>query len=151
MIDIPIRQLIPQQESMMLLHHIESFVEGQITAYVEVQANGLFDDGQSIPAWIGIEYMAQTVAAHSGMKSYLAQEPIQPGLLLGARRFKTNVASLPIGTALTVTAERLMEDQHLAVFNCQIQGESIVMTAQLNVYQSSSQQRNFFSSLLNHE
>jgi predicted hotdog family 3-hydroxylacyl-ACP dehydratase len=150
MIDIPVTELIPQQDRMMFLDHIIAFEEGQIKAYVEVKANGLFDDGQTIPAWIGIEYMAQTVAAHSGMLSYLAQEPLKPGLLLGARKFHTNVAKLPIGIGLTVTVERIIEDQQLAVFNGDISGPEVQMSAQINVYQARTLQPNFFSSLLNH-
>jgi predicted hotdog family 3-hydroxylacyl-ACP dehydratase len=43
-----------------------------LVAEVVVRDDGLFGNGQTIPACIGIEYMAQAVAAHGGMMCYLA-------------------------------------------------------------------------------
>jgi predicted hotdog family 3-hydroxylacyl-ACP dehydratase len=55
--------------------------------------------------------------------------------LLGTRRYNSNVSSFAAGTALTVRISNIMQDELLGVFDCQIKGEGIEITANLNVYQ----------------
>ncbi|MCK4840945.1 MAG: hotdog family protein [Methylococcales bacterium] len=135
MIDIDIAELLPHEGKMMLLDHVLEYDQESLVAEVIVANDGLFGDGQTIPAWIGIEYMAQTVAAHGGMMRRLAGKPIDVGFLLGSRRYNCNVSEFIVGTRLTVSVKRFMEDQGLGVFDCQILGEGIDISAKLNVYQ----------------
>jgi len=92
-------------------------------------------DDQAVPAWAGIEYMAQTIAAYVGIKARQANEPIRMGFLLGTRRYSSNVAAFKVGATLTIRAEKIMQDDGLGVFDCRIKGEAVEVTANLNVYQ----------------
>ena len=107
-------------------------------AEVIVRDDGLFGDGKTVPASLGIEYMAQTIAALGGMKRRLAGKPLDLGFLLGTRRYDCNVATFAVGSVLTVSVKRLVEDQGLGVFDCQIKAEGISVSAKLNVYQPDS-------------
>ncbi len=135
MIDINVADLLPHDGKMVLLDKIIEYDQESLVAEVVVRDDGLFGDGKSVPAWLGIEYMAQTVAAHGGMMCHLAGKPIQLGFLLGTRRYHCNVATFNVGDRLTVKVERLIEDQGLGVFMCQITAVGIDISAKLNVYQ----------------
>jgi len=135
MIDINIAELLPHAGKMVLLDQVVEYDHQSLVATTVVRDDGLFGDGKTVPAWLGIEYMAQTIAAQGGMMCYLAGKPIQLGFLLGTRRYVCNIANFKVGERLTVRVERILEDQGLAVFNCQILGDGIDISAKLNVYQ----------------
>jgi predicted hotdog family 3-hydroxylacyl-ACP dehydratase len=75
------------------------------------------------------------VAAHGGMMCHLVGKPINLGFLLGTRRYISNISDFTVGTRLTVKVNRFIEDQGLGVFDCQILGDGIDISAKLNVYQ----------------
>jgi predicted hotdog family 3-hydroxylacyl-ACP dehydratase len=133
-----IEELVPHAGRMMLLERVLAFDEDSMSAEVIVRADGLFNENSIVPAWLGIEYMAQTVAAHGGLMCKIAGKPINLGLLLGTRRYECNVSAFTAGTVLTVTVKRLIQDQGLGVFDCQITGDGVTVAAHLNVYQSDS-------------
>ncbi len=135
MIDIEVAELLPHDGHMVLLDGVVDYDQESLVAEVVVRDDGLFGDGKTIPAWIGIEYMAQTVAAHGGMMCHLAGKPINLGFLLGTRRYISNISDFTVGTRLTVKVNRFIEDQGLGVFDCQILGDGIDISAKLNVYQ----------------
>jgi len=104
-----------------------------------VRGDGLpLADQLNVPAWAGIEYMAQAIGAYAGIQAKQAGKPIRLGFLLGTRRYHSNVAGFAIGTRLTVTINKIMQDEQLGVFDCRIQGENIDIAANLNVYQPPS-------------
>jgi len=49
-------------------------------------AGWYLDERGCMPAWMGIELMAQAVAAHAGLRGWLAGKPPKPGVLLGCPR-----------------------------------------------------------------
>jgi predicted hotdog family 3-hydroxylacyl-ACP dehydratase len=136
--DFPVEELVPHAGKMMLLNRVIEFEPETMVAEVIVGSGGLFEESCAVPAWVGIEYMAQTVAALGGMKRRLAGKPITLGFLLGTRRYECNVDNFSVGTILTVSVRRVMQDQGLGVFDCRIAGEGISASAKLNVYQPES-------------
>lgn len=136
--DYAVEELLPHTGGMMLLERVIAFDQESMTAEVIVRGDGLFGDTHSVPAWLGIEYMAQTVAAHGGMMCKLAGKPLNLGFLLGTRRYHCNVDSFAVGAVLTVTVKRLIQDQGLGVFDCHISAEGVLASAKLNVYQPDS-------------
>jgi predicted hotdog family 3-hydroxylacyl-ACP dehydratase len=138
MIDYQLTDLLAHQGHMVLLKRLVDFDDSSMCAEVVVANDGLFGDATSVPAWVGIEYMAQTVAAHGGLMCKLSGKPINMGFLLGTRRYESNVSSFPVGQVLSVQVHRLIQDQGLGVFECKISAEGIEVSAKLNVYQPDS-------------
>ncbi len=130
-----VAELIPHTGSMVLLDRVVDYDDHGLTAELVVRGDGLLGDDQTVPAWAGIEYMAQTIAAFVGMMARRANEPIRLGFLLGTRHYNSNVAAFKVGETLTVRVEKIMQDENLGVFDCRIQGEAAEVTAKLNVYQ----------------
>ncbi|MDB6144089.1 MAG: hypothetical protein JWP80_3133 [Pseudomonas sp.] len=132
----PLAELLPHAGDMILIDQVLAFDEEQIQTRLQVRPGGLFNrpDG-SLPAWVGVELMAQSVAAYAGCQAREQGKPVQLGFLLGTRKFECNVEHFPVGSELTVHALRsLQDDNGMGVFECHLTGPGIQATARLNVY-----------------
>ncbi|MEB0044811.1 MULTISPECIES: hotdog family protein [unclassified Pseudomonas] len=136
MIDWPLAELLPHAGDMILIEQILSFDDEQIHTRLTVKPSGLFNqpDG-SLPAWVGIELMAQSVAAYAGCHARQKGNPVELGFLLGTRKFECNVDRFPAGTELAIHGIRSLEDENgMGVFECHIHAPGIHASARLNVY-----------------
>jgi len=131
-----VAELLPHTGKMIWLDKVLAWDEDSVTAELTVRGDALFGGGNAVPAWAGIEYMAQTIGLYAGIHAKRAGEPIRLGFLLGARRYESNVPAFEIGSTLTVRVEKVMQDERLLVFNCGITGELVKVSATLNVYQA---------------
>ncbi|MFP6851425.1 MAG: hotdog family protein [Pseudomonas sp.] len=132
----PIAELIPHAGNMILIDQVLRFGDDDIETQLTVRNTGLFNlaDG-SLPAWVGIELMAQSVAAYAGCQARLLGEPVELGFLLGTRNFQCNVEHFPAGSLLHIHASRsLQDDNGMGVFECQLRGPGIEAFARLNVF-----------------
>jgi len=145
MIEYTVQELLAHTGPMMLLDRVVSFDEQAMVCEVVVRNNGLFGDDYSVPALIGIEYMAQTIAAHGTMLDKLANRPSYLGFLLGTRAYTSSVDFFLTGSVLTVSVEKIIQDQGLGVFDCKITAPGILVEAKLNVYQPDSAQNRVYS------
>lgn len=135
MVNFQVADLVPHAGQMMLIDKVISYDQQSLTAETTVRADGLFDNGLKVPAWIGVEYMAQTIAAFNGTKKKLCGQPISVGFLLGTRRYDCNSAEFSVGSLLTIKVSLLVEDKGLSVFDCELTCENIHAVAKLNVYE----------------
>ncbi|HBW08868.1 ApeP family dehydratase [Stutzerimonas chloritidismutans] len=136
MIDWPIAELLPHAGDMVLLDGVERFDDDSVETVLQVRADGLLSaaDG-SLPAWVGVEIMAQSVAAFAGCHARQAGQPVELGFLLGTRSYQCNVEAFPAGADLRVRAHRsLQDDNGMGVFECHLDGPGIHAEARLNVF-----------------
>ena len=136
MISWPLAELLPHAGDMILIDGIESFDEEQIHTHLTVRPGGLFNrpDG-SLPAWVGIELMAQSVAAYAGCHAREQGKPVELGFLLGTRKYQCDVEHFPANAHLRIHALRSLEDENgMGVFECHLYGPGIHATARLNVF-----------------
>ena len=133
----PIGHLLPHDEPMILIDRAIDIQQDSIYCQVEIgEKNPFFNaESQTIPAYVGIEFMAQSVAAWSGYHAKQKGEQPPIGFLLGSRRYSSHCDRFQNGQVLDVYAEKLMEDNGMAVFTARIEFEQQVMAScQLNVY-----------------
>jgi predicted hotdog family 3-hydroxylacyl-ACP dehydratase len=133
--NIDVAELIPHSGKMVLLDRIIECDDNSLSAELVVRDDGLLGNDKTVPAWVGIEYMAQAVAAYAGVMARRAGEPVKLGFLLGTRRYNSNVAEFKVGSTIKVRVEKIIQDDRLGVFDCRIQGDGVLVTANLNVYQ----------------
>jgi predicted hotdog family 3-hydroxylacyl-ACP dehydratase len=131
-----VAELLPHAGGMIWVDKVLAWDEKSVTAELTVRAGPLFGDNDTVPAWAGIEYMAQTIGLYAGLHAKRAGEPIRLGFLLGTRRFESSVPGFRVGSVLTVGAEKIIQDGHLSVFDCRITGDHVKVSAVLNVYQA---------------
>jgi predicted hotdog family 3-hydroxylacyl-ACP dehydratase len=118
------------------------FCEGErLRAKATVRPGPYSDADGSLPSWLGIEILAQGVAAWVGWEAWQAGREVQLGFLLGTRRYECELERLPAGMVLIVDVERSMQDGNgMGVFECSlfdgaIDGASAIARARLNLYQ----------------
>lgn len=98
----PIAELLPHAGKMILLDALIEAEGERIACRRTVRTAGLFEDACGLPAWAGVELMAQAVAAWSGWLARRTREPVRLGFLLGTRHYRCDVDRFPPGTELRV-------------------------------------------------
>jgi predicted hotdog family 3-hydroxylacyl-ACP dehydratase len=134
----PIEALIPHRGTMLLLDRVTDFADETASAeYTPLREAWYADPAGDMPAWIGIELMAQTVAALVALVKRRAGLPVKMGVLLGSRRYQATTASFAAGRALRIRAEMCLRDASgMAAYECAIEadGEALA-SATLKVYE----------------
>ena len=136
--ECPVQSLVPHNPPMVLVDEILHSEEKQLIAKVTPAIGKPFADEQgNIPAWIGLEYLAQAIAAWSGWQGLQAGNPVQLGFLLGSRRYQANVSQFFADQPLILTVNHNYQEGGLAAFECTIclTDNTELVTASLNVYQ----------------
>ena len=131
----PVAALLPQSQGMVLLDRVVEIGEDHIVAELKVRDDGLFSSpDHTVPAWVGLEYMAQAIAAFSGYRRKCRGEEIGLGFLVGTRHYLCSVGCFPCGILLRVRAEKIIEaSNEMSVFDCVIEGDNIHAASKLNV------------------
>ncbi|MGE5626204.1 MAG: hypothetical protein ACM3ZT_11720 [Bacillota bacterium] len=102
-----ITELLPHRGPAVLLDTVLEDTPDKIRARARIGADHpYFVAGRGVPAWVGIELMAQAAAAHAGLKARLSQKPPNAGMLLGTRRFEALEPWFREGMELEVVAEQ---------------------------------------------
>jgi len=128
---------VPHRGPLSLLDGVEHCDDLGIEARVRVPVDGMFVGDDGAPAWVGIEYMAQAVAAWSGARARAAGGAPKIGYLLGSRRYEAAVPVFPVGAELRVLAQcELMGDNGLGMFDCRIEhGGRVLASGRLSVFE----------------
>ncbi|MBV1889157.1 MAG: hotdog family protein [Proteobacteria bacterium] len=131
-----VAELVPHSGTMSLLDRVIEYGEDWLQAEVTITADSMFADKQGVPAWIGLEYLAQTIAAFAGLQERQKGDLPKLGFLVGSRRYSCSEEYFPIGQTLQLRVEREMESESgLNVFQCMLKGEGIEGSTRLNVFQ----------------
>ena len=132
-----IHAYLPHRGLMCLLDRlIEVDVEHAVSE-VDTPSSGLFVSDGKVPAWVGVEYMAQTVAAWTGNRARLRGGRPRVGFLLGTRRYSTECSWFDSGKTLRIEARcEFISDNGLGMFDCRILlGADILATARISVFE----------------
>jgi predicted hotdog family 3-hydroxylacyl-ACP dehydratase len=123
-IDYDIADLLPHGPRMRLLDRLVGYDQEWIECELTIRPASRFCDGRGVPAWIGLEYMAQTAAAFAGIERRQRRETPQIGLLLGTRAYEAMRPMFPVGMTLTSRAELLASDGGgVMVHSCTLHGD----------------------------
>lgn len=134
----PIEELIPHCGSMLLLDRVTGFEGGVAVAEYTPRSEAWYaDESGNMPAWIGIEVMAQTVAAHVALTKRLEGLPLKMGVLLGTRAYRASATSFAAGGTLLIRVELVLRDPGgLGAYECAIDANGATLaTAVLKVYE----------------
>lgn len=118
---LPVTHFVPHRATMSLLSRLVAADDEQAVAEVDVSDRSVFAQPEGVAAWVGIEYMAQTIAAWSGARARRRGEEPSIGFLLGSRRYTADQPWFPPGQTLTVHVRcELIGDNGLGQFDCRI-------------------------------
>lgn len=125
----PTAELLPHAGRSVLIDMVLEDTQDSIRVSARVTPkNPYFVPGLGLPVWVGIELMAQAIAAHAGLAARRERRPPRAGMLLGTRRFEAGAAYFPEGAALEVCAQRdFGDDGGLAACACTILSDGQVL------------------------
>lgn len=137
-----IAELVPHDGGMVLLDRVLAADAEQLTAELTIGPATLFCEGSGVGAWVGVEYMAQAIAAYAGSLARQRGEAPKVGFLLGARRYQCSVPSFTLGSVLHVHAQHAMQGENgLGAFECRIEDAAsgaLLAQATITVFEPSN-------------
>ena len=134
--EFSVAELVPHSGKMSLLDNIIEYGDNWLCAEVYITVDSMFADENGVPAWVGLEYMAQAVAAYAGLQERLKGGQPKLGFLLGARKYLCSTDYFAIGKTLFLKVQLDMKAANgLNVFQCVLQGEGVEASANMNVFQ----------------
>jgi len=134
----PIEELVMQRAPMLLVDHVIEGGEGWLAVAVDPRhSTGFAEEGGQVPAWVGLEYMAQAVNAYAGWVGKKSGAAAKLGFLLGTRRYHSTVAAFAPDTLLEVVVhQRMLDENNLALFHCEIKrGGDVLASAEVKAIQ----------------
>jgi len=123
------KAILPHQGSMRLVDELLDYDDQHAHARTRIAPDHAFRDAEgAVPAWLGLEMMAQAVAAWAGARGREKGEGVRMGYLLGARSFDAEVPVFAAGSLLDIhVQEVLRQDNGFGSYTGEIrlQGEVI--------------------------
>lgn len=139
LVQFTIEQVLPHDHPMILLDSLDSFSEETATCCHLITTQSLLFDTtlQGVPSYVGIEYMAQTIAAYANANELVNNRSVEVGFLVSSRKYKCDFPVFKLGMPLQITAKQLYKDESgLSAFDCAILiNDDEVASARINVFQ----------------
>ncbi|MDD9173335.1 3-hydroxydecanoyl-ACP dehydratase [Aliivibrio finisterrensis] len=129
--------LLPHDMPLALVDELIDVQELSIHCRVTISDKNIFfnHETKTLPAWVGIEFMAQSVAGWSGYHAWKKGNKSPIGFLLGSRKYQAECSEFQQGDTLDIFAEQVLENNGMAVFSCYIESNGQqVASSQLNVF-----------------
>ncbi len=104
-----IETILPHRGTMLLLDGVSACTDETLSAYASVRGDAWYaDEDGAMPAWIGIELMAQAIAAHVALLATRAGGQARPGVLLGSRRYEAHSPAFARDARLRIEVKELL-------------------------------------------
>ena len=107
----PIEEILPHRYGMLLVDRVVAWDAASATVSASPSAEGWYAEAGGMPSRIGIELMAQAIAAHVSIVAWSKGEPPKKGVLLGARAYRATRPHFPAGSRLKIKAVRAFSDE----------------------------------------
>ena len=136
MIDYLIEDLIKHRRGMLLVDRLVSYNLSEVVVEVVLKEDASFLNKDYVPAWVGIEYAAQAVAAWAGLQAIQGDKDVKIGLLLSCRKYKSTRPRFMLGEVLNVHAREEFSDGQMGAYSCSIYDEAgkEVVTVSLSAF-----------------
>ncbi len=137
---------LPHRAPMLLLEQVVAVTAEEAHCRVQVGPASclapFLNERGALPAWYGIELLAQTVGVWSGWHQQQAGQPgIALGMLLGARDLQFSQGDFPAGAWLDIQVSLLMQDAQFGSFEGRIlHRQTLLASGRVNTYQPQADQ-----------
>lgn len=134
---ITLDQVLPHRDTMRWLDRLLNYDTNMVIVEALVRESHVLAVDEGVPAWAGIEYMAQAIATWAGCRALTNSEPIKIGFLLGTRKYECANEYFTFGQRLVIHAKcELFANNGLGMFSCNIlDGDKEIASASLSVYE----------------
>ena len=136
---LPIAEVLPHSGNMILLERVLEHARDATACSVAIAAQTLFVQGDgSVGSWVGVEYMAQCVAAHAGLHARAMGKQPRVGYLVSSRRLRFHAPRFVPGQELRISVAQLWGGQQgMVSFECKVEDASsgaLLVEGRLNCY-----------------
>ena len=135
----PIYDYLPHRPPMVLIDRLVGLGEHHLESEVIIRSTSPFVRDDKVGAWVGVEYMAQTIAAFAGLEAQQRGYAPHVGFLLGTREYRSLVPVFRVADELRVRVEQVHREQGgLSVVDCQIRlarQTEVLVQATLTVFE----------------
>ena len=112
-----VESVLPHAHPMILIDGVTQENAGATRSAVRIREASMFYEApHGVPAYVGVEYIAQTVAAHAGLQAIRDGDPVRVGFLLGTRRYDCTAAYFPLGAELSVRVAEAYQGPAISKF-----------------------------------
>jgi len=116
--------IMPHRGKMLLLTKVNDYnlQEESIEAEYHLTEDCLFYDpaASGVPAWVGFEFIAQTVSAYKGIKTRIRGEPTKIGFILGITQMRIGLSFFKSGSILVIKAQQYESMDPLFIYRGEI-------------------------------
>ena len=128
-------EFVPHRDPMLLIDTVVDIGAGFSLCAWEVGQSVFHDRGFGVPAYTGIETMAQCISVHAGARARIQGLDPPMGLLLGTRHFRSSIQYFELGRTYSVRCDVLFRDARgMSSFACELGSEGTrLATARLVV------------------
>ena len=136
-LDTGLSTLIWHRGRMQLMDRVVFADQDSVRCEVTIKHDSTFlQSPKGVPAWVGIEYMAQTAAALAGVQAQLSDGNAPLGYLLGTRKLECDKAWFELGDHLIASArEEFVDDNGLGAYACELEcNGKVVSRCRLSVF-----------------
>lgn len=121
----PIEELLPHRYGMLLVERVIAWDAASATVSASPSSEGWYAEAGGMPSRLGIELMAQAIAAHVSIVAWSKGEPPKKGVLLGARAYRATQPYFAVGSELIVKATRAFsDDSGMGAYDCTIENRA---------------------------
>jgi predicted hotdog family 3-hydroxylacyl-ACP dehydratase len=133
---IDIGELLYHRPPMIFLDEIIESGPGSLVAGVHIRPGiPFFQEDLGVPAWVGLEYMAQAVAAFAGIRARSDNRPPELGMLIGCRHYSSKIAAFTPNTRIKVGVQELVSEENgLGSFDCTLSTSDLIAEGRIAVY-----------------
>lgn len=133
---MPASAFVLHREPLLLLDTVvECDGDTTVCEWTVREDDAFVDRGSGVPAHVGVEYMAQCVAVHAGVRARAAGFGPPLGFLLGTRQFTAAIPYFEVGRSYRAVCRELVRDGNgMGSYECSVlSGGEVVATARVSV------------------
>lgn len=119
---MPASQFVLHRAPLLLLDRlVEPGAEVTVCEWCVTATDAFLSPGRGVPAYVGVEYMAQCVAVHAGVRARARGSGPPLGFLLGTRHYRTTVEYFKVDHTYRAACRELMSDDNgMGSYECSI-------------------------------
>lgn len=115
-----LEDIVPHRAPMLLIDRIVQNSKEELVAEVRIHEKTFGYEKNSVPAWFGIEYMAQAIAAYNGVNFGIPGRKPEIGFLVGVRAYQVSVEAFPLHSVVRVAVKPNFIIDNAGTFDCKI-------------------------------
>jgi predicted hotdog family 3-hydroxylacyl-ACP dehydratase len=133
---VDLQSILSHQAPMIMIDEVLENSHDQLVAGVTIRAGIPFYEPRiGVRAWVGLEYMAQSIAAFAGIKARDSGKHVPLGLIIGCRSYTCSISNFAPGSQLRIAIKELASEEFgLGSFDCEIGFPQCVAQGRVSVY-----------------